>query len=90
MSSTTAEQVEAHLRRRAEVVKHLARLGDLRLAWDAWEVDRMLPPSERTLTTPPEGNRATIETLHLALLCELHDLDGAAARDGERAAPVRA
>lgn len=90
MTSPTADEAEGHLRRRAQVVKHLARLADLLGQWDDWEADRLLPPKERRFSRPPGGSRATIETLHHALFSELHDLDAAAARGNETPATVGA
>jgi hypothetical protein len=54
----------------------MARLAALLDAWDAWEVDQVLPPAERRLERPPEGGREALSVLHRALLDELHDLDG--------------
>ena len=84
MSAPTADRAEAHLQRRAQVRRHLARLSDLLEAWDAWETDRLLPPAERQLSRPPEGNRGPLEALHPALVTELHDLDAAAQHEPAR------
>ena len=77
MSRPTADAAEAHLRRRAQVTKHLARLAEMLRQWDVWEADQHLPPAERALARPPEGSREALHAVHHALFCELHDLDAA-------------
>ena len=68
-----------HFEYRAQVAKKVERLADLLEAWDAWEIDQLLPPRERRLSQPPIGGREALSVLHHALLTELHDLDAAEA-----------
>ena len=90
MSTPTAEAAEAHLRRRAQIVKHLARLATLLSQWHIWEADQHLPPAERTMSRPPEGSRDALQAVHHALFCELHDLDAPIVRERHEPEPVPA
>ena len=71
-----------HFEYRRRVAEKVVRLADLLEQWDAWDVDQLLPPAERSQVPRPMAGREALVVLHRALLTELQDLDAAAQSAG--------